>query len=81
MIKAETSINVGILIALSLIPLLEIAGDWNLLLAGAEEDERMQAIRKHERTGRPLGAEGFVERLESALDRPLKRGKPGPKGK
>ena len=61
-------------------PLLEIAGDWRLFLAGAGEEEQINDIRKHERTGRPLGAESFVERLESALERTLKRGKPGPKG-
>lgn len=61
-------------------PLLEIAGDWKLFLAGAGEEEQSNDIRKHERTGRPLGTEGFVEHLESTLDRPLKRGKPGPKG-
>jgi putative transposase len=62
-------------------PLLEIAGDWRLFLAGAEKEEEMNEIRKHERTGRPLGTEQFVERLESALERTLTRGKPGPKGK
>lgn len=62
-------------------PLLEMAGDWRLFLADAAEEEQVNEIRKHERTGRPLGSEGFVERLETALDRPLKRGKPGPKGK
>lgn len=62
-------------------PLLEIAGDWGLFLAGAEAEEQTNDIRKHERTGRPLGSEGFVERLESALERILKRGKPGPKVK
>jgi len=62
-------------------PLLEMAGDWRLFLAGAAEEEQVNDIRKHERTGRPLGSEGFVERLETVLDRPLKRGKPGPKGK
>ena len=36
-------------------------------------------IRKHERSGRPLGEESFVERLEEVLDRKLKRKKPGPK--
>jgi len=61
-------------------PLLEIAGDWRLFLAGAGEEEQANNIRKHERTGRPLGSEGFVERLESTLERPLKQGKPGPKG-
>lgn len=62
-------------------PLLEIAGDWKLFLAGAEAEEQTNDIRKHERTGRPLGSEGFIEKLESALERTLKRGKPGPKEK
>ena len=62
-------------------PLLEMAGDWRLFLAGAGDDEQINDLRKHERTGRPLGPEAFLDRLESALDRPLKRGKPGPKGK
>ena len=62
-------------------PLLDIAGDWSLFLSGAAEDEQMKYIRRHERTGRPLGTDGFVERLELTLERTLKRGKPGPKGK
>lgn len=61
-------------------PLLELAGDWRLFLAEVGEEERMHDIRKHERTGRPLGEEKFVERLEASLERTLKRGKPGPKG-
>jgi REP-associated tyrosine transposase len=61
-------------------PLLEMAGDWRLFLEGAGEEDTLNEIRRHERSGRPLGAEGFVERLESALERTLKRGKPGPKG-
>lgn len=61
-------------------PLLEMAGDWRLFLAGGADEEQIQEIRKHERTGRPLGSEGFVERLETTLERSLKRGKPGPKG-
>lgn len=61
-------------------PLLEMAGDWRLFLKGAGEDTLINEIRKHERTGRPLGRESFVEQLETTLERPLKRGKPGPKG-
>lgn len=49
-------------------PLLDMVGDWKLFLAGAEE-ERLNDIRRHERTGRPLGTVGFVERLESTLSR------------
>ncbi len=61
-------------------PLLEMVGDWKLFL-GAVTDEEMEKIRRHERSGRPLGSECFVQRLESALERLLKPGKPGPKGK
>ena len=60
-------------------PLLELAGDWRHFLAGAGEEERTHDIRKHERTGRPLGKESFIEHLETVLERTLKRGKPGPK--
>ena len=61
-------------------PLLEIVGDWKTFLADANE-EQLNDIRKHERSGRPLGSEGFVESLEADLNRTLKPEKPGPKGK
>lgn len=61
-------------------PLLEMVGDWKLFLSAAT-DEEMEKIRRHERTGRPLGSDGFVNQLESALDRMLTRGKPGPRGR
>jgi putative transposase len=62
-------------------PLLEITGNWRSFLDDNVDTARMNEIRQHERTGRPLGPLGFIERLESVLDRTLKRGKPGPKGK
>jgi putative transposase len=62
-------------------PLLEIAGNWGSFLNGSEDAEQIANIQKHERTGRPLGAAVFIERLETSLDRLLRRGKPGPKGK
>lgn len=61
-------------------PLLEIVGDWKTFLAGANED-LLNDIRKHERSGRPLGSEEFVEGLEADLNRTLKPEKPGPKEK
>jgi len=61
-------------------PLLEMVEDWKLFLARSEEAQ-FNDIRKHERTGRPLGSDGFVEQLESALGRILKREKTGPKGR
>ena len=62
------------------LPLLEMVGDWKTFLAGANE-ELLNDIRKHERSGRPLGSEEFVESLETDLNRTLKPEKPGPKGK
>jgi len=61
-------------------PLLELVGDWKRFLKAGAEDEMAQ-IRKHERTGRPLGNETFVCKLEGLLERTLKRQKPGPKAK
>ncbi|MDA8430744.1 MAG: transposase [Geobacteraceae bacterium] len=61
-------------------PLLEIVGNWKTFLAEAN-DELLNDIRKHERSGRPLGSEEFVENLEADLNRTLKPEKPGPKGK
>jgi putative transposase len=60
-------------------PLLELAGDWRAFLRGGLEAAELDAIRRCERTGRPLGSEGFVEELEARLGRRLKKGKPGRK--
>ena len=62
-------------------PLLEMAGDWQSFLATAGDEEKMADLRKHELTGRPAGTFSFLAGLESALDRTLRRRKPGPKGK
>ena len=60
-------------------PLLAEVGDWKEFLAGAASESELAAIRGHERTGRPLGEEGFVARLDSMLGRSLTPGKPGPR--
>jgi putative transposase len=63
----------------SVAPLLALAPDWaGFLRQGLDDDDR-DAIRKAERTGRPLGAAAFTKRLEKRLNRPLARRKPGPK--
>lgn len=60
-------------------PLLEMVGDWKeFLLSGVSEDER-EKIRHHEKTGRPLGSEGFIRKLKDILNRILQRQKPGRK--
>ena len=60
--------------------------NWRAMLrrgleAGGMDEDETAAIERHVRTGRPLGDDAFVERLEAATGRPLKRRKPGPKPK
>ena len=62
-------------------PLLEMVTDWPAFLAQGLDTEAHAAIRSGERTGRPLGAAGFVAALEHDLGRSLTRGKPGRKPK
>ena len=62
-------------------PLLEMIGDWKQFLREFPANDMMNDLRKHERTGRPLGRESFLQRLENALSRVLRKQKPGPKGK
>ena len=61
-------------------PLLDAFGDWREFLASSLEDEELELFRRHERSGRPLGDGGFVEKLEKLVGRILRPGKPGPKG-
>jgi putative transposase len=62
-------------------PLLERVPDWRAFLAGGLEADALEALRRHTRTGRPLGSAAFLERLEARLGRRLRPGKPGPKRK
>ena len=62
-------------------PLLSLVPDWAAFLRVAVDDDAREAIRAAERTGRPLGSEGFTAQLERRLGRRLARDKPGPKPK
>src|SRR5262245_4311851 len=62
-------------------PRAKLAPNWRGFLARVIREEDSKALRAHERTGRPLGEEEFVARLEQDLGRILRRQKPGPKGK
>lgn len=57
--------------------LLDDIVDWRSFLA-VHEDSRSD-IRRHTRTGRPLGDEQFIDRLESLTGRTLRPRKRGPK--
>ena len=60
-------------------PLLELVADWPAFLRGGADDQYLQTLRRHERTGRPAGDSKFIGRLEKRLQRVLKKQKPGPK--
>lgn len=63
-------------------PLQKIVGiSWKKFLGDDATEQEMEILRKHERTGRPLGNISFIEKLESLLDRTLKPLKPGPEKK
>jgi putative transposase len=54
-------------------------GDWKEFLRTPEEAAMQERLRQHERTGRPLGSDRFVARLERIAGRTLRKLKPGPK--
>jgi putative transposase len=60
-------------------PLIEIVGDWRLFLSSGIDEQEKNLFQKHERTGRPLGDDSFIERLEGMANRLLRKQKPGPK--
>ena len=65
-------------------PLLKITGGtWKDFLTAAIREEEIREMRRHERTGPPLGSRRFVEDLETMLGLILKPKKAGrrPKSK
>ena len=58
--------------------LLGIVGDWKSYLLEAQSYS-IEEFENHERTGRPLGDESFIELAESILGRDLRKKKTGPK--
>ena len=59
--------------------MLSDVGDWEAYLAMDVEEAAL--MRRHARTGRPLGSADFIARLGSQLRRFLTKRKPGPKTK
>jgi putative transposase len=50
-------------------------------MAEGLEPEQAAVMRRHERTGRPLGSEAFLKRLENKLGRILRKKPAGRKPK
>jgi putative transposase len=59
----------------------EMVHDWKEFLSLSPSEEDIRILQLHERTGRPLGNENFLTRLEKSLSRVLKLKKPGRKPK
>ena len=55
--------------------------DWRQFLRREADAAAVEALRRHGRTGRPLGSLEFVLETESKLGRALRRQKPGPRPK
>jgi putative transposase len=62
-------------------PLLERVKDWRAYLLEPLEAAEEELWRQHERTGRPLGAPTFLERIEHLLGRTVRPARPGRKPK
>jgi len=63
-------------------PLLErVNTPWEEFLSFKAQKPVIEIFRKHERTGRPLGDDSFIKKMELLLERKLKPKKPGPKKK
>lgn len=60
-------------------PLLELIDDWKSFLSDDVQEQKRKLFHKHERTGRPLGSEAFIEKIQTKLNRVLCKQKPGPK--
>jgi len=62
-------------------PLVAEVNDWRQFLRGEADAAVVEALRRHGRTGRPLGSLEFVLETEAQLGRPLRRQRPGPRPK
>jgi putative transposase len=62
-------------------PLLDRVGNWQEFLAVPSSTQEANALKRHEKSGRPLGDDDFIRSLEAGLGRTLFRRKPGPKSR
>jgi putative transposase len=60
-------------------PSLAMIADWRAFLNSAMPEADLRDMRRHSRTGRPLGDDTFLARLEGMIGRVLRPKKPGPK--
>lgn len=60
-------------------PMLDRIDDWRTYLTKDVENHQADSIRRHTRTGRPLGTAGFIDNLERLTGKPLAPKRPGRK--
>lgn len=60
-------------------PIIPSGAAWRRFLSDGIAEAELRALRVHARTGRPLGAAGFVERIGGIVGRSLAPAKRGPK--
>jgi putative transposase len=58
-------------------PLAAEVKDWRRFLAAEEDEDTLALLRRHCRTGRPLGDAAFLRRLGRCLGRSVLPGRPG----
>lgn len=56
----------------------DLIQDWSGYL-GASDEGQTKRFDRHNKTGRPMGEESFLQRLEQLTGRMLQKTKPGPK--
>jgi len=59
-------------------PMLDRVSNWSDLLS-SDDSVKFDEVRMHERSGRPLGEERFIEKVSMLTGRDLVKKKPGPK--
>ena len=63
----------------SVAPMLQRISDWTGYLSQSQNNNELERIRAHGRSGRPAGDEGFVKHLQLLTGKELIKRKPGPK--
>lgn len=63
----------------NVLPMIDRVQDWTTYLSSPETEKNLETIRRHSRTGRPIGDDSFVDELERKSGRSLRKRKPGRK--
>ncbi len=61
--------------------LMDEITDWEAYLNAAEDSQKLEELRTHQKTGRPLGENEFIEKMEYVTGVVLKKKKRGRKNK